>query len=311
MVKALGSRAQNLQDSCVNRTIQRRGLAVNARSPARTSRLGFTLIEIIIVIGIMGVLATIVIIAISPAQQLEDARNAERKIVVREAENAALQYAIDHWDSELGAGAVPTGETQAKKICRAGITQIGCVNLDALVPDYLSAIPVDNSEQDTLVTGYRVYKDQLGKIRVCSDYLSGNEACEGGQQASSSSSLASSSAQAATDVTAQVTIARGGPVFNRSNNTWSQTVTITNVSGTAIPGGFRFVAAGISSGAAITAAQWNAQALTVDSSDAGNPRVLIPYSLVNALAPSAVLNLSFTLTGTTFNYTSQLFSTGQ
>ena len=58
-------------------------------------RKGFTLMELLLVLGILGILATMVLIAINPTKQLDDARGVSRNVAVREMENAISQYIID------------------------------------------------------------------------------------------------------------------------------------------------------------------------------------------------------------------------
>ncbi len=53
---------------------------------------GFTLVELLIVIGIIAVLATAVIIAINPGRQFAQARNSTRQSHINSALNAVLSY---------------------------------------------------------------------------------------------------------------------------------------------------------------------------------------------------------------------------
>ena len=63
---------------------------------------GFTLLEILLVVGIISILAGIVILAINPTKQLGDTRNAQRRSDVLTILNAVYQYSIDN------SGSIPT-----------------------------------------------------------------------------------------------------------------------------------------------------------------------------------------------------------
>lgn len=110
----------------------------------------FTLIELLIVIGIIGTLASVTIVAINPNKQLNSAKDTARLSAVRELRNALTQYQIDN-------GSFPTGIpiSIAAPICKAGITtDVTCVNLDTLVPKYVVALPQEASEPNTNYSGY-------------------------------------------------------------------------------------------------------------------------------------------------------------
>ncbi len=57
---------------------------------------GFTLLEILLVIGIIAILAGIVIVAINPSKQLATVRNTERRSDIKQLNSALTQYYIDH-----------------------------------------------------------------------------------------------------------------------------------------------------------------------------------------------------------------------
>src|SRR3990167_1392999 len=62
----------------------------------KTGSKGFTLIEILIVLGIIAILAGIVIIAINPSKQFAQARNAQRQSNVEQILNAIGQRMADN-----------------------------------------------------------------------------------------------------------------------------------------------------------------------------------------------------------------------
>lgn len=104
----------------------------NALSTLRNQR-GFTLIEVLVVIGILAVLLLITLVAINPARQFAQANNTQRNSDVNAVLNAIHQYAADN------KGALPAGISATS----AEISSTGANLCDVLVTDYLAALPSD------------------------------------------------------------------------------------------------------------------------------------------------------------------------
>ncbi len=135
---------------------------------------GFTLIEILVVIGIIAILAAIVIIAINPARQFAQARNTQRTANVNAILNAVGQRMADNkgiFETDCTAGAIPT--TTAKNISSNDTDY----NIrDCLVPTYIPSLPYDPTTGvgcapsevtcTTYDTGYKIIKDGNGRITV-------------------------------------------------------------------------------------------------------------------------------------------------
>ena len=132
---------------------------------------GFTLVEVLLVIAIIAILASIVIIAINPAKQLAQARNTQRWSNVNTILNAIHQYAIDN------KGAMPVGvATTTKEICANGAITSTCsgaslADLRVLTDNeiYFTAIPGDPTCPtgcNASGLGYTVKKSANGRIVV-------------------------------------------------------------------------------------------------------------------------------------------------
>lgn len=132
---------------------------------------GFTLIEILVVIGIIAVLATIVIIAINPARQFKQARDTQRTSNVNAILNAIGQNIADN------KGTLPAAITTSVQ----NISSTGANLCAILVPTYMPALTSDPSQTGGAMadgqitaaecggaydTGYTVVRDANDRITV-------------------------------------------------------------------------------------------------------------------------------------------------
>jgi prepilin-type N-terminal cleavage/methylation domain-containing protein len=142
----------------------------------KSNNKGFTLLEILLVVGAIGILAGIVILAINPGKQLGDTRNAQRKADVSTLSNAVYQYAIDN-NGNFPASNLITASTTAQVIgsattgcntvCTATTTVASCLNLTTdLTPTYVVGIPKDPTSGTDPITDYYIRKLNTGRIVV-------------------------------------------------------------------------------------------------------------------------------------------------
>ena len=98
---------------------------------------GFTLIEILVVIGILAILLAIVLVAINPRQQFQQANNVQRRSDVSGILNAISAYTVKN------KGALPpalSAVTTAQPLGKGSGTIDLC---SALVPEFIAEIPID------------------------------------------------------------------------------------------------------------------------------------------------------------------------
>lgn len=121
---------------------------------------GFTLIEILVVIGIIAILAAIVIIAINPDRQFKQANDAQRSSNVNAILNAIGQNLADNKGTfTCGSVTLPTATTTIG-------TASGYTDLSCLAPTYIPAIPTDPTTGSAANTGYSIIKASSGRISI-------------------------------------------------------------------------------------------------------------------------------------------------
>jgi prepilin-type N-terminal cleavage/methylation domain-containing protein len=129
---------------------------------------GFSLIEILIVVGLILILAAVTIVAINPAKHFRDTRNAERKADISEILNAVTQYTAEDGKTlaDLNLG-TEVGEMIPS--CADGwdgaadIADV--VNTGLLVPAYIVEIPRDPQVTGDDI-GYRICESGAGRVEI-------------------------------------------------------------------------------------------------------------------------------------------------
>jgi type IV pilus assembly protein PilA len=134
----------------------------------KKSSKGFTLIELVVVIGILAVLLAIVLIAINPGRQFKQANDTKRRSDVNALLNAIHQFSADN------KGALPAGIPTGTVADALNISDTGADICADISPTYISALPVDPSSNDDAITdctvaydtNYQVFQDTDGRVTV-------------------------------------------------------------------------------------------------------------------------------------------------
>ena len=141
--------------------------ASSSISFSKKSGAGFTLIEVLIVVAIIGILAAMVIVALNPGRQFAQSRNTQRLSNARAILDSLNQNMIDNNGSldlsDCSADSIPITSTE---IASDGVDICDCV-----VPVYIAELPVDPetgsyTDCSNYSTGYEISSSTASRITI-------------------------------------------------------------------------------------------------------------------------------------------------
>ncbi len=132
---------------------------------AQKKNKGFTLIEILVVMGVLSILFSIILFVINPKTQFSRANNAKRRSDIVAILNAIGAYTADN------KGVLPTGISTTSATITDSVN--GANICASLVPKYIPALPTDPSLKTSDITtctnyntGYTVVKDANNRVTL-------------------------------------------------------------------------------------------------------------------------------------------------
>lgn len=140
---------------------------------ARQRRPAFTVFELMVVIGILGILAALVLQTLRPQEINDKSHDAKRKHDLRVMVDALYQYQIDYGTFPIIA-LYPTLDIEQRDVCSITDAFLVPCSLDVpqrlplgpLIPDYLAELPHDPRNEEEYETGYRLWLDANGRIHA-------------------------------------------------------------------------------------------------------------------------------------------------
>ncbi len=131
----------------------------------KKSARGFTLIEILVVIGIIAILAGIVLVAINPARQFRQANDSQRTSNVNAILNAVGQKIADS-KGNFATNGCPSLPTTLSEIIVGGTVSGNQVDLACLTPTYIPSFPFDPTTGNASTTKYFMIQDSNGRVTI-------------------------------------------------------------------------------------------------------------------------------------------------
>ena len=138
----------------------------------KTKMRGFTLVEMLIVIGLIALLATAVLVAINPSRQFKFAHDTEKKAHLATILNAIGQNMAEHQGRFVCNNqqlSLPSATATITSATGAGTFDLA----PCIVPHYLSKMPIDpvsSSAQFASIsdyhTAYSIIQDTNGHITL-------------------------------------------------------------------------------------------------------------------------------------------------
>lgn len=145
---------------------------IRSKRKLKNKKKGFTLIEILVVIGIIGILAAVVLVAVSPGRQFKQARDTQRVANVNTLLNAIGQNMSDH-QGTLFCGGNILGPMSTEAVMKSDTSNGGVDISECLVPEYLAKLPFDPGMEDARYiseddynTGYTLLIESSGRVTV-------------------------------------------------------------------------------------------------------------------------------------------------
>ena len=131
---------------------------------------GFTLVELLVVMAIIGILSSLLVVAVNPSRQFARARDTQRETDLYAILSAVYQYSGEHsgnlpdTDGDPATSDFPTAPT-----CIGTVAP--CYNLanagdpgETIVAAYLASMPHDPSTGSDQDTGYLIYVDANDRV---------------------------------------------------------------------------------------------------------------------------------------------------
>lgn len=141
----------------------------------RNKQLGFTLVELLIVIAVIAILAAVAFVAIDPATRFAEARNSQRWSDVTSILESVQQYVVDNkgtMPSGIASGetrVIGDGATGTCAACAAVAVEADgdCAKLSTnLEPRYFANIPVDPDTGSDNNSQYYITLDAQNHITI-------------------------------------------------------------------------------------------------------------------------------------------------